>query len=132
VVIVNGLLHNGQTQSSVPRIIADSEALRSALTNLIINSLQAMDGSGGKITIALSGEDDGKRARIDITDSGRGIPSDEISKVFEPYFSTKETGTGLGLAIVKKAIDDHHGTITVKSKVGEGTTFTITLPAAGA
>ena len=117
------------TQGEVPKIVADAESLRSALTNLIINSLQAMDGSGGKVTVALSGEDDGRRARIEVSDSGRGIEPDDISKIFEPYFSTKETGTGLGLAIVKKAIEDHQGTIAVKSKVGEGTTFTIILPA---
>jgi signal transduction histidine kinase len=117
-----------QAHGDVPSVIADAESLRSALTNLIINSLQAMDGTGGKVTITVSGEENGKRARIDVTDTGRGIVPEDISKVFEPYFSTKETGTGLGLAIVKKAIDDHHGTITVKSKTGEGTTFTITLP----
>ena len=117
-----------RTEGKVPRVIADAESLRSMLTNLIINSLQALDGTGGKVTVSLSGEDNGKRARIEVTDSGRGITPEDISKVFEPYFSTKETGTGLGLAIVKKAIDDHHGTITVKSKPGEGTTFTITLP----
>ena len=117
-----------KTQGDVPRVIADAESLRSALTNLIINSLQAMDGTGGRVTITVSGEENGKRARIDVTDTGRGIAPEDISKVFEPYFSTKETGTGLGLAIVKKAIDDHHGTITVKSKTGAGTTFTITLP----
>ena len=117
------------TKGKVPQITADPDSLHSALTNLIINGLQAMDGSGGKIEVALSGEDG--RARIDVTDSGRGIAPDDISKVFEPYYSTKETGTGLGLAIVKKAIEDHHGTITVKSKVGEGTTFTITLPIGG-
>jgi signal transduction histidine kinase len=113
----------------VPGVMADPDSLHSALTNLIINGLQAMDGTGGTIEIRLSGEDDGRRARIDVTDSGRGIAPEDISKVFEAYYSTKETGTGLGLAIVKKAIDDHHGTIAVKSKVGEGTTFTITLPA---
>src|SRR2546423_1207378 len=117
------------TDGEVPKVIADAEALRSALTNLIINSLQAMNGQGGKVTVVLSGEDSGRRARIDVVDNGRGIEADDISKIFEPYFSTKETGTGLGLAIVKKAIEDHHGRITVKSKVGEGTTFTITLPA---
>ncbi len=110
----------------VPEITADPDSLHSALTNLIINGLQAMDGNGGKIEVALSSE--GGRARIDVTDTGRGIAPDDISKIFEPYYSTKETGTGLGLAIVKKAIEDHHGTITVKSKVAEGTTFTITLP----
>ena len=114
--------------NSVPQVISDAESLRSALTNLIINSLQSMDGSGGKISIALSSEDAGRRVHIDVSDTGRGIKADDISKIFEPYYSTKETGTGLGLAIVKKAVDDHHGTITVKSKEGEGTTFTITLP----
>src|SRR5256714_6065150 len=117
------------TDGEVPKVIADAEALRSALTNLIINSLQAMNGQGGQVTVVLSGEDSGRRARIDVVDNGRGIDTDDISRIFEPYFSTKETGTGLGLAIVKKAIEDHHGRITVKSKVGEGTTFTITLPA---
>ncbi|HYW70136.1 MAG TPA: HAMP domain-containing sensor histidine kinase [Pyrinomonadaceae bacterium] len=116
------------TNGNVPQITADPDSLHSALTNLIINGLQAMDGTGGKIEVALSSEDRGRRARIDVIDSGRGIAPDDISKIFEAYYSTKETGTGLGLAIVKKAIEDHHGTITVKSKVGEGTTFTITLP----
>lgn len=116
------------SRGSVPPVMADPDSLRSALTNLIINSLQAMDGQGGTVALTLSAEDNGRRVRIDIADSGRGIEPDEISKVFEPYYSTKETGTGLGLAIVRKAIDDHHGTIAVKSKVGEGTTFTITLP----
>lgn len=116
------------TKGTVPAVIADSDSLHSALTNLIINGLQAMDGNGGTIEIVLSSEDEGRRARIDVTDSGRGIVPEDISKVFEPYYSTKETGTGLGLAIVKKAIDDHQGTIAVRSKVAEGTTFTITLP----
>lgn len=118
-----------ETDGDVPRVTADSESLRSALTNLIINSLQAMDGSGGRISILLSSEDGGRRAGVHVSDTGRGIAPEDISKVFEPYYSTKETGTGLGLAIVRKAVDDHQGTISVKSKVGEGTTFSITLPA---
>jgi signal transduction histidine kinase len=119
-----------EMQGQVPPVVADAESLRSALTNLIINGFQAIDGNGGKLDVVLSSEDDGRFARIDVTDSGRGIAPEDIAKVFEPYFSTKETGTGLGLAIVKKTIDDHNGTISVRSKVGEGTTFTITLPAA--
>jgi signal transduction histidine kinase len=115
-------------QSNLPPIMADPESLRSALTNLIINGLQATDGTGGKLTIGLSGEEQGRRVRIEISDTGRGIAPEDIAKVFEPYYSTKETGTGLGLAIVRKAVDEHHGTISVKSKLGEGTTFTITLP----
>jgi len=117
-----------EKQGDVPPVLADAISLRSALTNLIINGFQAMDSNGGRLSVVLSSEDDGRLARIDVTDSGRGIAAEDISKVFEPYYSTKETGTGLGLAIVKKAVDDHNGTISVKSKVGEGTTFTITLP----
>ena len=113
-------------QGEVPPVMADRESLRSALTNLIINSLQAIDRPGGKLSIKVSSQDG--RARIEVSDTGRGIAAEDISRVFEPYYSTKETGTGLGLAIARKAVDDHHGTIWVKSKVGEGTTFTITLP----
>ena len=115
-------------QGEIPSVMADLESLRSALTNLIINGLQATDGTGGQLSIRLSDEEQGQRVRIEITDTGRGIAPEDISKVFEPYYSTKETGTGLGLAIVRKAVDEHRGTISVKSKLGEGTTFTITLP----
>ncbi|HEX8176874.1 MAG TPA: ATP-binding protein [Pyrinomonadaceae bacterium] len=120
-----------ETEGDVPLIMGDEETMRSVLTNLIINGLQAIDGEGGRLTIHLAGGgNNGQReARIDITDTGRGIPPENISQIFEPYFSTKETGTGLGLAIVKKGVDDHGGTISVHSEAGAGTTFTITLPA---
>ncbi len=112
----------------VPPVMGDAEALRSVFTNLIINGMQAIDGEGGRLVITISPEDGGRNARVEVTDTGRGIAPEDISKVFEPYFSTKDTGTGLGLAIVKKAVDDHGGTISVRSKLGEGTTFVVTLP----
>jgi signal transduction histidine kinase len=117
-------------EEKLPRIIADREALRSVLTNLVINAVEAIDGTGGSVLINLSNVDENS-VKVEITDTGCGISPGDISKVFEPYFSTKETGTGLGLAIVKKAIDDHGGTISVASKEGSGTTFTIILPADG-
>jgi signal transduction histidine kinase len=117
-----------KSAGEVPQALGDAEALRSVFTNLLLNAVQAINGEGGQLTITLAAEAANQRARVDITDTGPGIPPEHISKVFEPYFSTKETGTGLGLAIVKKAIDDHGGTITVTSKQGTGTTFTITLP----
>ena len=120
-----------EEQGEVPSVMADREAIRSVLTNLLINSLQAIDGEGGSVVIKLSGDLDGARACVEVTDTGRGIAPEDISKVFEPYYSTKETGTGLGLAIVKKVIDDHGGTITVTSKQGGGTTFAIALPVDG-
>jgi signal transduction histidine kinase len=124
----NGVATNIEQQGEVPPVLGDAESLRSVLTNLYINALQAIDGRGGSLSVKLSGADGGRRAQIEIADTGAGIPPENISHLFEPYFSTKETGTGLGLAIVKKAVDDHGGTIEVQSEPGSGTTFTITLP----
>ena len=116
-----------EEQGKVPVVVADKDSLRSVFTNLLINSLEAIDGGGGTVEIKLMAEKP-TRARVEISDTGRGIAAADIAKVFEPYYSTKETGTGLGLAIVKKAIDDHGGSISVSSKEGSGTTFTIILP----
>jgi signal transduction histidine kinase len=124
----SGVQTQVEEQGEVPTVMADREALRSVLTNLIINGLQAIDGEGGKLTIKLSSDSGGQRAVVEVTDTGRGIAPEDISKVFEPYYSTKETGTGLGLAIVKKVVDDHGGTVSVTSMQGSGTTFTVTLP----
>jgi signal transduction histidine kinase len=112
----------------LPAIMADRDSLRSVFTNLVINAVEAIDGEGGSISIRLSNTDPNS-VKVEITDSGCDIAAADISKLFEPYFSTKETGTGLGLAIVKKAIDDHGGTISVASREGGGATFTIILPA---
>lgn len=120
-----------EQHGEVPEVTADSQSIRSVLTNLLINSLQAMDGEGGSIVVKISSDQAARRVAVEITDTGRGIAAEDISKVFEPYYSTKETGTGLGLAIVKKAIDEHGGTIGVTSRPGSGTTFTITLPVSG-
>jgi signal transduction histidine kinase len=117
-----------EEQGKVPLVVADKDSLRSVFTNLLINSLEAIDGGGGTVEIKLRAEEP-NRARVEISDTGRGIAAADIAKVFEPYYSTKETGTGLGLAIVKKAIDDHGGSVSVSSKEGSGTTFTIILPA---
>lgn len=117
-----------EQDGTLPHVLGDRDSLRSVLTNLVINAVEAIDGDGGSVSIRLSNTDQNS-VKVEVIDTGRGISPDDISKVFEPYFSTKETGTGLGLAIVKKAIDDHGGTISVASKEGSGTTFTIILPA---
>lgn len=124
----SGIRTKVETEGLIPHVIADRESLRSILTNLLINAIQAIDGDGGNITVKLSADAESQLARIEVVDTGRGIPPDDMEKVFEPYYSTKETGTGLGLAIVKKALEDHGGTISVRSGEGAGTTFTITLP----
>lgn len=124
----SGIETSLEEQGKVPLVVADKDSLRSVFTNLLLNSLEAIDGGGGSVGIKLSAEA-ANRVRVEITDTGIGIAAEDIAKIFEPYYSTKETGTGLGLAIVKKAIDDHGGSISVSSKQGSGTTFTIILPA---
>ena len=116
-----------EAEGQLPLVVADKDSVRSVFTNLLINSLEAIDGSGGTVGIKLMPEGT-NRARVEISDTGRGIAAEDIAKIFEPYYSTKETGTGLGLAIVRKAIDDHGGSISVSSKQGSGTTFVIILP----
>ncbi|HEX8637176.1 MAG TPA: ATP-binding protein, partial [Pyrinomonadaceae bacterium] len=113
-------------RENVPPILGDAEFLRSVFNNLFINAAQSMEKNGGNLNVAISLE--AHYVKIEISDTGGGISEENLSKIFEPYFSTKETGTGLGLAIVKKIIDDHNGTIEVQSALNEGTKFTVKLP----
>ena len=97
--------------------------------NIIVNAAEAMHGSG-TLTIATSPAPDRKTVSIEFTDTGEGIPEENFTKIFDPFFTTKDVGkgTGLGLATSYGIVEDHGGKISVKSKVGEGTTFTIELP----
>lgn len=115
-------------RENVPPILGDAEFLRSVFNNLFINAVQVMENSGGSLSVRISPDED--FVKIEITDTGKGIAEENLTKIFEPYFSTKETGTGLGLAIVKKIIDVHYGTIDVESKSAEGTKFIVKLPKA--
>ena len=90
-----------------------------------------MESGGGHMGIKISPDESGEYVSFEVSDTGNGISAENLSKIFEPYFSTKETGTGLGLAIVHKIVDIHNGTLEVESKVGEGTKFTVKLPKAG-
>ncbi len=112
----------------VPPVGADPDYLRSLFNNLMINAVQSMESEGGHLKVKIT--PDGEFVRVEIADTGRGIAPENLKKIFEPYFSTKETGTGLGLAIVQKIVDVHNGTIEVESAVGEGTKFTVRLPRA--
>lgn len=114
-------------RESAPRILGDAEILRSVFNNLFLNAVQEMS-EGGQLKVTISNADDA--AQIEVADTGGGIAPENLDKIFEPYFSTKETGTGLGLAIVKKIVEDHNGTIEAASKISEGTVFTVKLPTA--
>jgi len=95
----------------------------------VLNGLQAMS-QGGVLTVRASTERRGDRsvARVDVIDEGSGIAPDVVAYVFQPFFTTKASGTGLGLAVVKSIVDAHHGELSVDSRLGQGTTFTVRLP----
>ncbi len=115
-------------QPDLPLIYSDGPLLRQVVLNLLNNARQAV-GKDGSITIAtaLDGKD---RVCITVADTGIGIPPEHLSRIFDPFFTTKPpgTGTGLGLAISQSIIHNLGGEITVASRVGKGTTFTVTLP----
>ncbi|HWN98856.1 MAG TPA: ATP-binding protein [Blastocatellia bacterium] len=107
----------------------DRERLKSCLSNLAINALQAMP-TGGKLCARIEKTDG--FVNISMSDTGVGISEEALGKIFEPYFSTKQTGFGLGLAVTKTIVEEHQGSIKVVSQPGVGTTFTVRLPAANA
>ena len=109
----------------LPEIDADPDLLHRAFQNLVLNALDAMP-AGGTLTLRTS-EHDGN-VRIEVADTGKGLTPEECSRLFTPYYTTKQMGTGLGLAIIQSVISDHHGTISVTSEEGHGTTFRIELP----
>jgi len=126
--------------SDIWSVDVDAGQMSQVFSNLIINAVQAMP-SGGTVTITAKnvvlGADDvptlesGTYVRISIGDRGIGIPDELLPRIFDPYFTTKQTGSGLGLASVYSIIKKHDGHITVESKSGQGTTFRIYLPASG-
>jgi signal transduction histidine kinase len=106
-------------------IAADPDLLHRALSNLVLNAMDAMP-NGGTLTLRTR-RDDGK-AIIEVADTGSGLTPEECERIFTPYYTSKQHGTGLGLAIVQSIVSDHHGRISVQSEPGKGTTFVIELP----
>jgi signal transduction histidine kinase len=106
-------------------ICADYEQIERVFINLFNNAVEAMSGEGKLIVEIIT---DKNFVKIKVTDTGKGMPPEDVEKVFEPFFSKKDKGTGLGLAIVFNIIKNHNGEITLESLEGKGTTFTVTLP----
>ncbi len=106
----------------------DRGLMRQALINLIINAVQAMP-EGGMISVS-AGRDPGHSSRVvlSVRDTGTGMDSETASRIFEPFFSTKDRGTGLGMSIAEAVVAAHGGTVAVRSEEGKGTEFTITIP----
>jgi two-component system NtrC family sensor kinase len=111
-------------------IIADAQKLQEVLLNLLLNAAQAMPNEVGRITITAAEDKKAKQVEILVKDSGSGIAEEHLAHIFDPFFSTKEVGygTGLGLSVAHGVVERHGGTLTVKSKLGEGSVFTIRLP----
>jgi signal transduction histidine kinase len=109
----------------LPEIDADPVLLHRAFQNLVLNALDAMPAGG---TLTLRTSERSGHVLIEISDTGKGLTPEECSRLFTPYYTTKHQGTGLGLAIVQSIVSDHHGSISVSSEEGHGTTFRIELP----
>jgi two-component system, NtrC family, sensor kinase len=114
---------------NLPLAQVDIQQMNHVFMNIILNAAQAMEGKG-HLRLSTGMSENGDKVVVEIGDTGPGIPDDTIKHIFEPFFTTKEEGkgTGLGLSMVYGIIQDHGGVITVKSRVGEGTTFRIELP----
>jgi two-component system NtrC family sensor kinase len=108
-------------------IEADGDQLRQVFTNLIVNGLQAMP-TGGTLSVSTVVDADKGNCRVSISDTGVGIPAENLGQLFNPFFTTRGDGTGLGLSVSYGIVRDHGGDITVESIIGGGSRFTVTLP----
>jgi len=114
----------------IPRLMIDKGQIQQALINLILNATEAT-GEGGRIVVSTSYREPVKMIEISISDNGPGIDPENLDRIFDPFFTTKDSGTGLGLAITHGIIEQHGGSIDVKSKTDGGTCFTMHLPLEG-
>ncbi|QQG65356.1 sensor histidine kinase [Desulfobulbus oligotrophicus] len=120
-----GVKVHSELAEDLPEILFDNEQIYQVILNIVINAIQAMP-EGGFMTLTTT-EQNGEVV-LEITDTGLGIPPENIEQVFTPFYTGKNRGTGLGLSIAKGIVDKHHGTLTVNSCFGEGSTFRLTLP----
>jgi signal transduction histidine kinase len=127
-----------ELEEVLPRVDGDSEQLKQVLINLVQNAMQATEETGGIITVRTVRPDrfsefrtqqGSESVEVHVSDTGPGIPQEQQTHIFVPFFTTKQKGTGLGLAICQRIVKSHGGTLVVQSKVSEGSTFIIRLPA---
>jgi two-component system sensor histidine kinase PilS (NtrC family) len=113
-------------------IACDPDQTRQVFWNLVVNAAQAAAREGGVGRVRVACRPDARGARIVVEDDGPGIPAADLSRIFLPFFTTKQNGTGLGLPTVQRVVDAHHGSVAVESSPGRGTRFVVQLPRAGA
>ena len=128
-----GIALNLQIDENLPRVYGHNGALAGALSNVLLNAVDA-SGNNGHITVKASGVKLGGRdaVRISVADDGKGIASENLQTIWEPYVTNKPGGTGLGLAIARQAVWAHDGTVNATSTLGKGTEIQFTIPANGA
>uniref|UniRef100_UPI001FAF0A1E sensor histidine kinase n=4 Tax=Anaeromyxobacter TaxID=161492 RepID=UPI001FAF0A1E len=122
-----GVVVAREVEPGLPPVLADRDQILQVLLNLVGNALDAMPAGG---TLRLAARRAGPAVAFSVSDTGPGIGPEELPRVFEPYFTTKEGGTGLGLAIAQRIAEEHGGALEVASVQGAGATFTLTLPPA--
>ena len=111
--------------ADLPNAMADPDQIRQVFVNLSLNAIQAMS-EGGQLEIATRRKD--SFIEVEFTDTGCGIPEENLKKLFDPFFTTRARGIGLGLAVTQGIIERHNGSIEVRSEVEKGTTFVVELP----
>ena len=113
--------------AKVDKAVIDPDRISQVLLNLFLNAIESME-PGGELGVELSAGEEDRQIEIRVSDTGCGIPGEHVSRIFDPYFTTKSTGTGLGLAIAHNIIEAMAGKIDISSRPGKGTTITLTLP----
>jgi two-component system, sporulation sensor kinase E len=120
-----GVTVNTKLSRNLTATPVDATQLQQVLVNLVKNAMQAMTTGG---TLTLQTGETGDDVWVSVSDTGGGIPQEQINRIFEPFYTTKKKGTGLGLMIVQRIVRAHDGRIELESNVGRGTTFRIWLP----
>lgn len=122
-----GIALDFECAGDLPGLALDRRKMHGVFVNLIDNALQHTP-EGGRVRVSVAPPGTTREVRIEVSDTGAGIPPDKLPRIFDPFYTTRTAGTGLGLAIVQKTIHDHGGTITARSEPGLGTAFVISLP----
>jgi len=126
-VSLEGVRIRREFDATIPPVPADGDQLRQVFANLVVNAVQAMP-DGGELTVTTRFVPARLSCTIIVADTGRGIAPEHLTKIFQPFFTTRGSGTGLGLAVSYGIIRAHGGSIQVTSTPQVGTTFTVTLP----
>jgi signal transduction histidine kinase len=120
-----GITLRKDTPHPLPAIECDPEQIKQVLLNLTINAVQSMEGPG---EVVISARQDGSAVEIGVKDEGCGVSEEDLEKIFNPFFTTKDTGTGLGLSVAYQIVAQHGGAMRAECNAGRGMTFSLTLP----